>query len=82
MRYLMLIAALLVFTGCSKLSKEKYDKLKIGMPYEQVVSILGQATHCDAFGGMSDCTWGDEKEYIKVKFVSEKVMFTHSQGLK
>lgn len=81
MRYIMMALALLVFTGCTKLSKENYDKIQVGMSYTQVTDILGKATKCDALAGMSDCTWGDEKHYIKVKLVADKVMFMHSQGI-
>ena len=81
MRYILMVLVMLFMTGCSNLSKENYDKLQIGMPYTKVVDILGKATQCDAFAGMSDCTWGDEKRFIKVKFVADKVMFMHSQGI-
>ena len=81
MRWIILTIALFVFVGCSNLTKEKYDKIQIGMSYTNVTEILGKATVCDALAGMSDCTWGDEKRYIKIKFISDKVMLMHSQGL-
>lgn len=81
MRYIMIALAVLMLTGCSRLSKANYDKIQVGMSYTQVTDILGKATNCDAFAGVSDCTWGDDKHYIKVKFVADKVMFTHSQGI-
>ena len=81
MRHIMLVLVLLVFMGCSKLSKENYDKIQVGMSYAQVTDIFGKATNCDSFAGMSDCTWGDDKHYIKVKLVADKVMFMHSQGV-
>ena len=81
MRWVLVAALLLLFTGCSNLTKAKYDKIQIGMSYDKVIDVLGKATHCDAIARMNDCTWGDEKQYIKVKFISDKVMFMHSQGL-
>jgi len=81
MRYIMIALVLLIFTGCSKVSKENYDKIQVGMSYTQVSDILGKANTCDALIGMSDCTWGDEKQYIKIKFVADKVMLIHSKGL-
>jgi len=40
------VMALLVFmavlAGCGKVTKENYEKLKLGMTYEQVTEILGQ----------------------------------------
>jgi hypothetical protein len=81
MRYIMIALTLLFFAGCSKVSKENYDKIQVGMSYSQVSDILGKATNCDAIAGVSDCTWGDEKHYIKVKLVADKVMFMHSQSI-
>ncbi|KFL34278.1 MULTISPECIES: outer membrane protein assembly factor BamE [unclassified Sulfurospirillum] len=81
MRYIMIALAVLIFTGCTKVSKENYDKIQVGMSYTQVTDILGKATHCDAMVGVSDCTWGDAKHYIKVKLVADKVMFMHSVGI-
>lgn len=81
MRYIIIALVVLIFTGCSKVSKENYDKIQVGMSYTQVTDILGKATKCDSLAGISDCTWGDEKHYIKVKLVADKVMFMHSQGV-
>ena len=81
MRYILIALVVLLFAGCSKLNKENYDKIQVGMSYVQVTDILGKATKCDSLAGMSDCTWGDEKQYIKVKFVADKVMFMHSAGV-
>ncbi|ACZ13280.1 hypothetical protein [Sulfurospirillum deleyianum] len=81
MRYLLIVFVMLFITGCSKISKENYDKIDVGMTYPQVIDLLGQANHCDSLIGMSDCTWGDEKRYIKIKFVADKVMLMHSKGL-
>ncbi|WP_278383183.1 outer membrane protein assembly factor BamE domain-containing protein, partial [Alteromonas mediterranea] len=33
----------LALTGCSKLTKENYDKLEMGMTQDEVESILGSA---------------------------------------
>lgn len=51
------------------------------MSYAQVIDILGKATECNTLAGMSDCTWGDEKRYVKVKFITDKVMLMHAQGI-
>ncbi len=82
MRYGMMLLGVLLLVGCSNLSKEKYDKIEMGMTYSRVSDILGKAKECNALAGVSDCIWGDEKSYIKVKFVADQVIFMHSQGLK
>lgn len=81
MRYLVMVFVAFLMVGCSNLSKEKYDKIQMGMAYPKVIEILGKADKCDAMAGMSDCTWGDEKRFIKVKFVADKVIFMQSQGV-
>ena len=82
MRYIILILGMFFLVGCSSLSKEKYDKIEMGMSYSRVSELLGKANQCNAVAGVSDCLWGDESHYIKVKFVADKVIFMHSQGLK
>ena len=81
MRWISLALLLLFLSGCSNLTKETYDKIEIGMSYAQVIDILGKATECNTLAGMSDCTWGDEKRYVKVKFITDKVMLMHAQGI-
>lgn len=82
MRHVIIVLGMFLLVGCSSLSKEKYDKIEMGMSYSRVSELLGKANHCDALAGVSDCIWGDEQHYIKVKFVADKVIFMHSQGLK
>lgn len=76
------LAALLLTAGCNKLTKENYDKLKIGMAYPEVVQLLGKPDHCSDTLGANGCTWGDEKTNIKVIFLANKVMVFSSEGLK
>lgn len=81
MRSILIVLVMFLMVGCSSLSKENYDKVQMGMPYTKVIDILGKADKCNALAGMSDCTWGDEKRFIKVQFVADKVMFMQSQGI-
>jgi hypothetical protein len=78
---LVLCAVLLVCTGCSKLSRGNYDKLKMGMSYEEVTALLGKTSTCDSAMGAKSCTWGSEQKNISVKFVADKVVFFSSKGL-
>lgn len=77
----VLCAVLLLCAGCSTLSKENYDKLKMGMSYEEVITILGKANTCDSAMGAKSCTWGGAQKNISVKFVADKVVFFTSKGL-
>lgn len=77
----IILASLLLAVGCSKLTKENYDKLKVGQGYEEVVGILGEADECSGAIGIKNCRWGGDKKYIKVKFVGNKVVLFSGQGL-
>jgi hypothetical protein len=61
---LIVIAFLLylVLFGCSKLNRENYDKIKVGMDYQEVVSIIGDPDKCDAIMGSKNCVWGNENK--------------------
>ena len=76
-----LLCALLLLSGCTKITKENYGKLKAGMHYDEVVAILGDGTTCDGALGAKSCTWGDDQKNIKVKFVADKAVFMSHKGL-
>ena len=78
---ILCIALIVLAIGCSKVNKENYDKLSLGMDYEEVIVILGQPDQTkDALGG-KNCTWGDEAKNISVKFVADKVVFFSAAGI-
>lgn len=73
--------ALAALTGCSKVTRENYDKLKMGMDYAEVVQLLGDPETCEATMGMKSCTWGKDPKIIKIRLVADKVILFESQGL-
>lgn len=76
------ISAILWLTvGCSKLNKSNYDRLKIGMAYDDVVKMLGKADTCNSAIGFMNCKWGDDKKNITIKFAGKKVIIFSSHGL-
>lgn len=77
----IVFASLLLTVGCSKLTKDNYDKLKVGLDYSEVVKILGPADECSGAIGIKNCRWGDDKKYIKVKFAGNKVAIFSGHGL-
>jgi hypothetical protein len=77
----ILIAAVLLTIGCSKLTTENYNRLRIGMNYDKVVSLLGTADQCDGAMGFKNCMWGNKKRNIKVSFAGEKVVVFSGHGL-
>jgi len=77
----IIFASLLLTVGCSKLTKDNYDKLKVGLDYNEVVKIIGKADECSGAIGIKDCRWGDDKKQIKVKFAGNKVIIFSGKGL-
>lgn len=81
-RRIALCSFLLLLAACSKVSEENYAKLNAGMDKAEVQSLLGDPTNCSAALGISSCTWGDEKTFIRVQFAGDKVLLFSGQGLK
>ena len=71
----------MIFLGCSKLTRENYGKIEMGMEYEQVVDIIGNPDECDAALGTKKCVWGDEEKHITVSFLGDKVVLPSMKGL-
>ena len=79
--WLMLVIAALCAPGCSRLNKQNYDRIKVGMDYSEVTAILGADPRCDAIAGAKECTWGDAEKNIKVKFIADKVVLKSSEAM-
>jgi len=80
-RLLVVTLVVLIIAGCSKLTMENYDKLKIGMAYNEVVNTIGSPEKCSDVMGVRNCQWGNEKKSIKVTFAGDKVLFFTGNGL-
>jgi len=77
----IIIFVSLFILACSKVTQENYEKIKLGMSYEEVVDILGKAQECSSSIGMTNCRWESNKKYIKVQFIADKVVFFSAKGL-
>jgi len=80
------LIALFIFSSiflldCSKLTQENYEKIKLGMKYEEVVDILDQAQECDSSIGVTNCRWESNGKYIKIQFIADKVVLFSAKGL-
>lgn len=76
------IFSILALTGCSKVNKENYDKIKIGMSYEDVVEVLGKPGICEEpIFKTKSCIWGSSDKQIKIKFVADIVVWRSSKGI-
>ncbi|WP_026374873.1 lipoprotein [Aestuariibacter salexigens] len=79
---LLALAAIFTLSACTKMTKENYDALKMGMSKPEVEAIIGSADSCEETLGTLSCLWGDEKgKYIKVSFAGESAVFFDHGGL-
>ena len=79
---LLLLTMSLFIPGCSKTTKENYDRLEIGMEYSEVITILGKPDNCSDTMGAKSCIWGNEAKNITINFLAEKSIIFSSVGIK
>ncbi len=77
----LIVFVCILLTGCSKLTRENFDQVKVGMDYTEVVGIIGSPDKCDAALGAKSCVWGDDSKNITIKFVADKVVLPTMKGL-
>lgn len=80
-RTIMAMSLMLVLLGCSKVTLENYDKITVGMPYDEVTRLIGPPAKCDDMMGVRNCLWGDEQGAIHVSFVAGQVLLFSSSNL-
>ncbi|MBI5015562.1 MAG: hypothetical protein HZB55_08715 [Deltaproteobacteria bacterium] len=68
--------------ACGRLTAENYDKLKVGMAYDEVKGILGAPARCTDLPGVKSCVWGDDKRSVTVNFIGEKAVLFSSENLR
>lgn len=79
---LLVIPMILLLAACSKLTKENYDKLEVGMSQNEVQAIIGSSDNCTTTLGTVSCVWGDEKgKHIKVRFVADAAVTFSNDAL-
>ena len=80
---LMIVAATACagLLGCSKVNQENYDKLKVGMGYDEVTAILGEPESCESLISFKSCTWGKDSKTITIRLVADKVILFEGKGL-
>ncbi len=84
MKYRLLTCTLaaLLLSGCSKLSKENFDKLEAGMSRAEVEAIIGDADNCSQAMGTQSCLWGEEEgPHIKAVFMADRAIGYSFDGL-
>jgi len=79
---LIALIAVSLLVGCSKINKDNYDKIQVGMTYDEVEAILGRPDEAKDVIGTRSCVWGKAPETISITFVGDKVVFHSAEGLK
>jgi hypothetical protein len=77
-----LLAFLALAAGCSKLTVENIDRLKVGMPFDDVVDIIGKPASCDETVGLRNCTWSDDQRSVEATFAAGRLVVTSSRNLR
>lgn len=76
------VFSILAFAGCSKVNRENYDKIKIGMSYEEVIGVIGKPDTCEEhILKTKSCMWGSSDKQIEIKFVGDFVSWRSSKGI-
>ncbi len=81
-RTVLTSAILLVLLGCSKLTLENYNKITVGMEYDEVTQLIGKPESCNDVMGIRNCIWGNEKRSANISFAGDKVLLFSSNNLK
>ncbi len=73
---------LFLLTSCNqKVTRENYNKLRVGMAYSEVTKLLGEPTACRALLQAKSCTWGEDPRVINIQFIGDKTGVFSSRGL-
>ena len=80
-RMLSVAGLTLALLGCSKLTLENYNRIGVGMEYDEVTRLVGPPGRCDDVMGVRNCLWGDEERSVNVSFVAGKVLLFSSSNL-
>ncbi len=84
-RIAVVLVLMMVVAACakpaSKVTWENYDKLKMGMSFDEVVEILGPPQQEKPFAGIRQCTWVDGDKHIHVKFIFGRALYFSNRNL-
>jgi hypothetical protein len=81
-RTILLLGLLLTMLGCSKLTLENYDKIAVGMRYDEVTRLIGPPDRCDDVMGVRSCNWSEGDRTVHVNFLGGEVLLFSSSNLK
>lgn len=77
------LALLALLTACSKLTAENYNKIKLGLTFEEVQGLIGKPDQCDDVLTAKNCSWGKKgSAQANISFVGNKVVLFSAQNLR
>lgn len=80
---IVLPLALTALAGCSKLTAENYNKIKLGQSFDEVQALIGKPDQCSDVMTARNCTWGKAGgPQASVSFVGDKVVLFTAQNLR
>ena len=78
---LVLVAGILLLAGCSRITPENYQQLKVGMTFDDVTALLGQPDDCpEALVGVKTCYWQSGSKRIEINFMMDRVAIYTKEG--
>jgi hypothetical protein len=78
----ILLASCVALLACSKLTNENYSKIKVGMPFNEVATLIGQPTSCDDVMGVKSCRWVEKDRSVTVNFVGDQVILHAAENIR
>jgi hypothetical protein len=79
---LIIIPFIVFLSACSKLTKDNYEKLEVGMSQDEVKAIIGSSGNCAKSMGTLTCIWGSEEgKHIQVRFIADAAVTFSNNGL-
>ncbi len=82
-RLAILFGLCLLLPACAgRLSAENYARISLGMSHAEVLDILGTPDNCWAAIGFSSCSWTEGSSSVSVRFVADRVVLYHGDGLR
>jgi hypothetical protein len=77
-----LLALALALAACSRVTAENYARIKVGMTFEEVKSVLGSPDRCSDVMGAKSCMWGNDARYIRVNFIGDQAVIFNAENLR
>lgn len=76
------LALAVLLPACNKVTVDNYNRLTVGMSFEEVRALLGPPDRCSDVMTVKHCTWGNDKRYIDVNFVADKAVLFNAENIR